>query len=208
MEAHDPGRSLRAIVLAAGESRRLGRPKQLVRWRGATLIEHAVRRAQEICPAGVIVVLGAHARAIEPVLTALAPQVVVNERWAEGLASSLRQGLDAVPSDCAGVLLLTCDQPRVSAADLRALVTRWIEHPDRAVAASYCCAVGVPAILPARLFDAARALDGDRGARALLVGEGERLEQVSLPDAAFDIDDEAALRALEAEDASGRRPGA
>lgn len=187
-----------AVVLAAGESRRLGQPKQIVQWRGETLIARSVRAAQAICGPRVVVVLGAHRDAIEPVLEPLAPVMVLNPQWADGLATSLRSGIAALPPECTAALLLTCDQPQVPVTALQALAQRWCENPDRAVASEYANTVGVPAILPARLFTALKALCGDQGARATLRAEGARLLRLPVPEAAFDVDDEDSLRALEA----------
>jgi molybdenum cofactor cytidylyltransferase len=189
--------TLWGVVLAAGESRRLGRPKQLVRTGGETLVARSVRLAQAVCgPRQVLIVLGAHRREVELALGALAPRVVVNAHWRDGLASSLRAGIEALPAGCAAALLLACDQPRVPEVALRALAQRWRARPERAVAAAYDGTVGIPAILPARLFPGLAALAGDRGAHAILVAEQERLERLPLPEAGFDVDDETALRAL------------
>ena len=193
-------RGLWAIVLAAGESRRLGRPKQLVRWRNDTLIGHSVRNAQTLCGERVRVVLGAYAPAIEAALAGAAPALVMNAQWQEGIASSLRMGVAALPSGCEAALLLTCDQPRVPLGALEALVQRWRDVPDCAVASAYAGTVGIPAILPARAFGALLQLSGDRGARAVLTAERERLETVPVPEAAFDVDDEHAVRALESDE--------
>jgi CTP:molybdopterin cytidylyltransferase MocA len=189
--------SLWAIVLAAGASQRLGRPKQLVRWRGDTLIGHAVSNAQALCARRVVVVVGAHRAAIEQALAAQAPALVVNAQWTEGLASSLRAGVAALPSDCAGVLLLTCDQPLVPRTALDTLVQRWSARPDVVVASAYAGTAGIPAVLPARTFAALRQLSGDTGARAVIRAEGMQVETVPVPEAAFDVDDEQALRTLE-----------
>ena len=74
---------------------------------------------------------------------------------------------------------------------------RWRAQPDRIVAAAYAGAAGVPAIFPRRLFAALAALGGDRGARALIDRAGDDVVRVALPDAAFDVDDEASAGALE-----------
>ena len=185
-----------AVVLAAGESRRLGEPKQLVRWRDSTLIVHAVRAAQAVCGPNVVVVTGAHREKIERELEPLAVTTTFNPRWADGLATSLRAGIEALPSACEAALLLTCDQPLVTGAALDSLVDRWRTHPERAVASSYSDTVGVPAVLPARLFGALGAITGDRGARVVLRAEGERLEVVPVAEAALDVDDAPALAAL------------
>ena len=193
-----------AIVLAAGESRRLGRPKQLVQWRGESLITRSVRAAQAVCGPRVVVVLGAHRDAIECELEALGPVLALNPHWTEGLASSLRVGIAALPPSCEAALLQSCDQPRVPVSALQALAQCWRENPDRAIASAYANTVGIPAILPARLFTTLKTLSGDQGARAVLRAEGAQLLRFALPEAAFDVDDEDSLRAFESSDAPAR----
>ena len=190
-----------AVVLAAGESRRLGRPKQLVRWRGESLITRSVRAAQAVCGRRVVVVLGAHRDAIERELEPLSPVLALNPHWTEGLASSLRVGIAALPPSCEAALLQSCDQPRVPVRALQALAQCWRENPDHAIASAYANTVGIPAVLPARLFTRLKTLSGDQGARAVLRAEGARLERLPVPEAAFDVDDEDTLCALKASDA-------
>jgi molybdenum cofactor cytidylyltransferase len=205
-QSHD---TLWAVVLAAGASRRLGRPKQLLRWRGDTLLARALRSARRVCAGSVVPVLGASASAIESALAAAdEPQarIVRNAQWAEGMSASLRAGIAALPAECTGALLLTCDQPLVPDTALATLAAHWRADPQRAVASAYAETVGVPAIVPARLFPSLAALQGDRGARGVLVAEGDRLARLALPEAAFDVDDEAALRALAAHDAPDAPP--
>jgi molybdenum cofactor cytidylyltransferase len=193
-----------AVVLAAGESRRLGRPKQLVQWRGESLITRSVRAAQVVCGQRVVVVLGAHRDAIECELKPLSPVLALNPHWTEGLASSLRAGIAALPPSCEAALLQSCDQPRVPVRALQALAQCWRENPDHAIASAYANTVGIPAILPTRLFTTLKALSGDKGARVVLRAEGAQLLRLSLPEAAFDVDDEDSLRALEASDEPAR----
>jgi molybdenum cofactor cytidylyltransferase len=149
-----------------------------------------------VCGSHVVVVTGAHREAVEREIAALGVTNVCNPRWAEGLAASLRVGIEVLPAECAAALLLTCDQPRVPLASLEALAVRWRHDRERAIASAYAGTAGVPAIIPSRLFPGLRSLDGDRGARTLLHAEGERLEVVPVPEAALDVDDPAALAAL------------
>jgi CTP:molybdopterin cytidylyltransferase MocA len=188
---------LAGVLLAAGGSRRLGRPKQLLVHRGRTLVEAAADAALAVCDAGVIAVLGASHAEIASKLSGRALAMVANPRWIEGMGTSLAVGVAQVSSGCDGVLVLLCDQPHVSEDDLRELALRWRAEPARLVAATYRDVVGVPAIFPRRFFAALRELSGDQGARAVIEGARDDVVRVALPDAAFDVDDEAAAAALE-----------
>jgi molybdenum cofactor cytidylyltransferase len=193
-----------AVILAAGGSSRLGRSKQLLRYRGLPLILRAVGLARA-AGSGVIVVLGdqrqrlrsllrrRHARPQEPRLT-----IVGNAHWAAGLASSLRAGIEAVPPGADAVLILLVDQPRLTSRDIERLVSEWRRRPAQPAAARYLDRIGVPAVIPRRWFHELATLDGDVGAREVL----RRLDGISLvemPAAAFDVDTPADAAALGAE---------
>ena len=178
--------SLPALLLAAGASRRLGRPKQLERIDGEPLVRRAARAALEAGFHPVLVVLGSERERVQSALEGLDVVPVFNPLWEEGLASGLRLGVAALPTDAAGVLLLVCDQVALEAGVLRRLRTTFDEHPDRPAACAYGGTVGVPALLPRALFPALAALQGDRGARDLL-REGA-ISPVPWPEGVQDLD--------------------
>jgi CTP:molybdopterin cytidylyltransferase MocA len=143
-----------------------------------------------------VVVLGAGALRLRNVLRRAAPRaanraasarIVYNPLWRTGLAASLRAGLAALPRTVAAALVMVVDQPNVDAAALSRLVSAWRKRPGVPAAAHYAGRAGVPAILPRRLWHAARSLEGDVGARALLRNTAE-LTLVEMPEAELDID--------------------
>ena len=151
-----------AAILAAGESRRLGHPKQLVEIEGEALLRRTARIALAARVDRVAVVLGAYREQIAPVLAGLAVEVLDNAEWREGMASSIRAAVEwARAAD--HLLLLVGDQPRLTTAHLDALIER------RALVGSrYAGVVGVPALFPAASFTELAALRGDRGARGMI----------------------------------------
>jgi CTP:molybdopterin cytidylyltransferase MocA len=151
-----------AVVLAAGASTRLGEPKQLVIVGGEGLLERAVRVAREAGCAPVVVVLGATAGEIRAACDLGDALVVVNGRWREGMGPSVRVGVGAV-GDVEGVVVMTCDQPVVTAEHLLALMAT-----GEVAASGYAGRCGVPAYFPAGMFGALMELKGDAGARELL----------------------------------------
>jgi molybdenum cofactor cytidylyltransferase len=183
----NPG-SLFAIVLAAGESRRFGSQKQLVRIAGRPLLHTAVTRASEVTGSAVIVVLGCGAAELGALLKHSPGSIVINQEWREGLSSSIRAGIARLPLTCAGAMLLLADQPLVSADDLRRLAGTWRKQPQYIAAALYSGTTGVPAIFPRSLFQALLQLRGDTGARSLLRRNTDRVVRVPMPSAAIDID--------------------
>lgn len=185
----DP-RRIACIVLAAGGSRRLGFPKQLLRRRAQPLLKRALAAARGALPhSSLIVVLGAAALRLRLVVRRAASRdlvVVYNARWSDGIASSLNLGIDAVPARTAAILVTLVDQPDVDERALRKLLTAWRRRPGRAAAAFYAGRPGVPAVLPRRYWRAIRELHGDAGARALLRVTG--ITVVRMPEAELDID--------------------
>ncbi len=177
---------LHAIVLAAGSSRRFGSPKQLVKIDGELLLHRVIASAGEVAGAAVTVVLGSNAAEI----AALLPPVGlhVNREWREGIGSSIRSAVRALPGACAGALIVLADQPRVTAASLRRLVSAWHRQPRHIIASRYSAVTGVPAIFPRWCFEELSALRGDVGARAIIARHEDRVVPVLIPEAGIDID--------------------
>ena len=182
---------LTVVVLAAGASARLGRPKQLVAWRGETLVHRAARLALASEVGAVRLVTGHQAEAVAGAVADLPVTCLHNPRAAEGLASSLHRGLEGLDT---AVLLLTCDQPLLTAEHLRALVDTWRRTGAAAVASFYDGVPGVPALFSAPLLPELRALQGDQGARAVL--RRHPVECVPLPGGGVDVDTEEDVRGL------------
>ena len=196
-----------AVVLAAGGSTRLGRPKQLVMADGEPLVRRAARAARDAGARPVVVVLGASADAVASALDGLDDvHTVTYAGWRDGLAGSLAAGLDALDLRAAaegarldGVLLTVCDQPRVDAAALGALLAAF-DGAGTVVAAAYADTVGVPAVVGREHLDDLRTLTGDAGAGRWLRAHPVIVRQVLMPEAAFDVDSEADVARLRSGD--------
>jgi molybdenum cofactor cytidylyltransferase len=152
-----------AIVLAAGASRRLGRPKQNELYEGETLLDRATRIAREAADEVIVVT-----RAVNPFAD-------------EGMASSIRVGVARAGSG-SRILIMLCDQPRVTADHLRALIA--VEAPI--VATGYAGIAGVPAVFAPQFVPELLALRGDVGARSVIERHGAHV--IPFEDAAFDVD--------------------
>lgn len=145
----------------------------------------------------VIVVIGSEADSVQAVLADLPGAVIVlNPEWQTGLASSLRTGLaEAAKSSADGAIVITADQPRVSAEDLRHL-TAAFDEGHRLIASSYNGVLGVPAIFAREFFDDLSRLSGDAGAGGWLRARSNAVTSVPLSCAAFDVDTEQDVRTL------------
>ena len=179
---------LYAIVLAAGASTRFGSPKQCARLGGETLLQRAINAATEAVGPAIRVVLGAHAADIAVSLELQADQIAINPHWAEGMASSIRAGVQHLPGDCAGALFLLADQPFVTGTSLARLVSAWRTASEGIVASRYGSVIGAPCLFPRWCFAEFETLDGDEGARAVIARHPTRVRVVEHPEAALDID--------------------
>lgn len=180
-----------AVLLAAGGSRRMGSPKQLLRIDGITL----VRRAAEIALASrcqaVYLVVGAAAEALRQELSGLDLEVVENPGWETGLAGSIRVGIEAVRAarpELDAAILAPVDQPRLHTPLLDRLIEVFEGGERGIVACSYAGTVGAPALFARAHFPELTALRGDRGAKSLLEAHAAELAQVPFPDGATDLD--------------------
>lgn len=177
-----------AVILAAGASSRMGNPKQLLVWENHTLLEHAVSSVRSVFDERGVVVLGAHAETIRTSVDLDGIEVIVNPDWQEGIASSIRAGVRALPASASAALILLCDQPLIGAEQIRMLLNAWQSEPSRIVAADYHNGAGVPALFPAEFFGQLLELEGDRGAKRLLMKFETSLLKIPLPEAGLDID--------------------
>ncbi|MFY7829113.1 MAG: nucleotidyltransferase family protein [Flectobacillus sp.] len=161
--------SLEIIILAAGNSSRLGQPKQLVVYQGKTLIEHIVTKALSIST-NVTVVLGSHAKGIEWTLhqAGLFPKVVINGDWMHGMGSSIKAGVGSLTNKQAPIMILLSDQPAVSTSLLWQMVHVFQEKNPDIVACDYGGKMGVPMLFSPNIRHELLMLTGDQGAKSFL----------------------------------------
>lgn len=191
---------LLVAILAAGASRRLGQPKQLVPIGDEPLLRRQCRIAIESQVGPVTIILGCQADACLAALCGLNVMVRRNEHWEEGLASSIREAARAaIDKDAAGLLILHCDQYRVSAADLQSFHAAWTKSgASTACRARHEDYAGPPVLFPADCFAALLLLQGDEGARRVITGlHANLLIDVAMPNAVFDLDVPEQLAELE-----------
>jgi molybdenum cofactor cytidylyltransferase len=182
------------IILAAGESKRLGNPKQLLSFDGNTLLACVANTACESMMCPVIAVLGAHAEKIRPTLNIPGLNVVNNENWQEGMASSLRTGLTSMMElypQVDGIIILVCDQPYLSHDLIKALIEAQRDAGLPAAAAAYNGKLGTPVLFHKSLFSALLLLSGDTGARKMLERMRKNVVEVDFEMGDVDIDTQA-----------------
>jgi CTP:molybdopterin cytidylyltransferase MocA len=190
--------SFGVLLLAAGSSSRLGVPKQMLPFHGSTLIAHAVAAALSAEAETTWVVLGAQAGAVKNHIGAMGVRTVIHEGYEEGMASSLRAGLQQMLKArpwLDGVVVMVCDQPYLHGAHLRALVASQRATGAPVVASAYANRKGVPAVFHKGMFGALHGLTGDKGARHL-IETCPGAESVPFPEGETDIDTAAEYEAL------------
>lgn len=174
-----------AVVLAAGQSERMGEPKQLLRLGGYTVIERVLASVRSAGVGEVVLVLGASAEAIQtqiPVTALEGVKVVVNNDYAQGMSSSLRSGLGTVGDSMAGALIVLADQPLVRAATIERIIGAYRDSRAEIVVPYYGGRRGNPVLLNRPVFAEAMALEGDTGCRAIFGNHAGAILEVTVDD--------------------------
>jgi molybdenum cofactor cytidylyltransferase len=192
-----------AVVLAAGGSSRLGRPKQLLPYGDATLLDHTLATARACAVDQVVVALGGHADAVRETVDLSGAEVVVNDVYGEGCSSSIAAALDAVDEPCDVLVLLLGDQPGVRAETVRALLDGRGDAPI--AVCRYDDGRGHPFAFAREMFADLAALHGDKGVWKLLDRRSRDVAEVQIDGPVpLDVDTEADYDAVLAEAANAR----
>lgn len=177
-----------ALILAAGTSSRMGRPKQLLPYEGKSLVRRAAEAALGSRAHQTIVVTGAAREQVEHELSRLAVMLVHNPSFADGMSTSLRAGLRAVRPEVDAIIVMLADQPFVDAGVVDALIARYEQSGALIVRPRYGSVPGNPVLWDSSHFAALMDQDGDQGGRSLLQRYKDQIAWLDLPDAALQTD--------------------
>lgn len=190
---------LAAVILAAGESRRMGFPKALLPHRGATFLEHLLAVTEHPRIAARVVVVGAAREEIARRVP-LDPGVLVeNQQWRKGQLSSIRAALEALrPMETEGILVALVDHPLVTPAVVDALLAAFDRSPQSIVLPTWQGRRGHPVIFPSRLYSELDRTPDDVGARAVVWAHAQEVVEVPTGEegVVLDIDDRATFQRL------------
>jgi molybdenum cofactor cytidylyltransferase len=178
----------------------MGRPKQLLPFRGKSLLAHAVDVALGSAGEPVILVLGSGAPLLEKEIDDRKIHIEENKEWREGMASSLRCGvrvLTRMSPSAEGVIIMVCDQPFVSPGLLNELIRHQWHTGKPIVASSYDGIAGAPAFFHRSLFPELLQLTGDAGARKIIQQRRDDVATISFQEGKIDIDTEEDYNALQ-----------
>jgi molybdenum cofactor cytidylyltransferase len=170
------------LLLAAGVSTRMGRPKQLLDWGGRSLVRATAETALAARLDPVLVVVGGARAEVERALAGLPLRTVANPDYAAGQSTSLRAGIAALEADSDAVVVLLGDQPFVSAAIVERLVAEWRASAAPIVAPVYAGQRGNPVLFARAVFPELLAIRGDQGARTVLAADPARVRLVAFDD--------------------------
>lgn len=179
------------IILAAGRSSRFGKPKQLLQFRGKSLIRRAVENALQSDCDPVIAVLGSEFELIKKEIENSECEIVFNENWQTGMSSSIKKGLEKIletSPGISGVIISLCDQPFIQSENYDEIIAKFYETKNPIIASIYNETIGVPAFFSTEFFPALSNLEGDTGAKEIIINHSETVEEISLSEAAIDID--------------------
>jgi molybdenum cofactor cytidylyltransferase len=187
------------IVLAAGRSSRLGRPKQLLPLGGEPLLRHTLRPILASSLDEVLVVIGHEAEAVRAVIADLPIRIVLNPDYALGQSTSVFAGIRALTPDTEAAMFLLGDQPGIAPATIDALIQAWRETHAPVAVPSYTDGFGNPVLFDRRVFPDLTSLEGDRGANPIVRSYRQRGQLASVPVASpapSDVDTEEDYAAL------------
>ena len=186
-------KNIGAVILAAGSSSRLGRPKQLVEYKGKTLLQHTIDCVTDIGFNPSVLVLGANRDKILEQTEAQSITVSRNSKWAEGIASSIRYGLGEslkLNPSLQHILYLLSDQPYVNTDLLKKIVNSHLNGSHVITACTYKNNIGIPALFDRKYFTDLTALKGDIGAKNIMIEHRDRVHTIPFDAGAFDVDTE------------------
>lgn len=194
-----------AIVLAAGESRRLGTPKQLVKFQGQSLVRRAADAALQSGCVPVIVVTGANSKNVAEEFEGLNVSPAFHAGWNLGMGSSLRFGIAKLieaDNQLDAAVILVCDQPHLSAEVIELLTVGWQKAGKPMAACEYGDSIGPPCCFARSIFPLLAAIRDTEGAKKILLAHREQATAIPWPQGEIDLDTPDDLRALDADNSS------
>lgn len=184
-------RSVGLVLLASGESQRMGTPKQALSFGGTSLLAHAVQTAKGSLCRPVVVTLGAYANVLKPLISSKDLQIITVEDWQEGMNASIRAGIKSIleQNEVEAIVLMTCDQPYLTSALLNQLIEVYEKTSTPVVSCAYAETVGIPTLFDRSLFSELLRLPPGTGAKKLIASlSPEQITLVPFPQAETDVD--------------------
>lgn len=179
------------ILLAAGTSSRLGKPKQLLEFNDTTLLQNAIVQAKSLPNSFVLVVTGAYKESIASEVSKTDVQSIHNRNWESGMASSIVIGLlklEELKPTIDSCIISVCDQPHISTAIFKDLINNYNESGKGIVASNYSDTLGVPVLFDRKYFEELKKLKGNEGAKKIIQLHQTDVATIAFEKGAIDID--------------------
>ena len=179
------------VIIAAGESKRLGSPKQLLLLDKDSMLNRLIKMVQKAVDFPIYLVLGSNAEKIKAQLPNVSLNIVENTEWQEGMGSSIRIGVQAVIDSANkhdGVIILVCDQPYLSESSIKDLIALQAINNTAIAASFYANIAGTPALFHQSVFSDLLALKGDQGAKRIIQERDQELAKLQFEKGVLDID--------------------
>jgi molybdenum cofactor cytidylyltransferase len=178
------------IILAAGMGSRFGQPKQNLIFQSQTLLQRAINTASSSVCRPIVVVTGAHADLIDSLIENPKVRVVFNAQWEEGMASSIRMGIETMRDYplVESALIMLCDQPLVTPSLIDEILEKQQRSAKSIVGCSYNNTIGVPVLFHQTVFDELLSLTGHEGAKKILKNHPNDIAVVPFEAGSLDID--------------------
>ena len=180
---------LSILILAAGNSSRLGHPKQLIEFEGRTLIERITETALMVSD-NILIILGGNSELIIPKLERFSEtiSIIFNPDWQQGMGTSIRIGVEKLAEKSDLILILLSDQPFISTVLLQNMTQIFEKSPNHIVSCVYNQQLGVPMLFDKSVFPELIKLNGDRGAKSFLHLYKDNISTIDFPEGSSDID--------------------
>ena len=180
---------LSILILAAGNSSRLGSPKQLIEFEGKTLIERITETALSMSDE-VLIILGGNSEQISPTLERFEHTIstINNPDWQQGMGTSIRLGVEKLAHQSDLILILLSDQPFISKVLLQNMLQTYANSQNPIVACVYNNTLGVPILFSKSVFKDLLKLSGDKGAKSFLHLYANQISMIDFPEGIIDID--------------------
>jgi molybdenum cofactor cytidylyltransferase len=179
------------LIVAAGQSKRLGHPKQLLHFEGKSLINRLIDTVKSSGPYPITLVLGSAADEITTQITASPVDIVFNDQWNEGMASSIRVGVKRIMNlspNIDGIMIFVCDQPFISVVHIQSLIKLQQDTGLPMASCYYANILGTPAIFHQNIFSELLALEGDVGAKKIIKDRVSEVAKLHVEEGIVDID--------------------
>lgn len=180
------------VILAAGASTRMGKPKQLLPWNDSNLLNHAVKTARYSKATDVTIVLGANFKEISNTILDNEVNILHNKYWANGMGTSIALAVDHLNTkkNIDAILIMLVDQPFLTSNDLNMLINKFLKHRTIVATTNIKMKLGVPAVFSKLFFKELVKLDKDEGAKSILKKKKDIVKTVHLDNSTVDIDTE------------------